>query len=403
MRLLYLTATLPYSGGIEDFFIPELKELVKQGHEMLIVPRQLAGVVREAEREFLLAHSAMQPLLSVAMLPPLLGLSLGHPATMIGISRTVSRSRGVGTLMKNVAVVPKAMWVAKLALRWGATHIHSQWASTTATIGLIASQLTGIPWSFTAHRGDIVENNLLRKKCLSASFVRLISQSALSLAVDRGLRGLEAKSRVVHMGVALPGTTRDQAVGGHNSSVMLCAANLLPVKGHRYLLEAMARLKAKDRPCTLLLAGDGPLRTRLERQVQDLALGDRVRFLGHLPHGSLLSMYARGEVGVVVLPSVDLGHGVHEGIPVSLMEAMAYGIPVVSTLTGGIPELLAGGTGVLVPPADAGTLAVAMESLLTDHEQRAAVARAGRERVRHEFSAETAARRLAEMVQSDSW
>jgi glycosyltransferase involved in cell wall biosynthesis len=79
-------------------------------------------------------------------------------------------------------------------------------------------------------------------------------------------------------------------------------------------------------------------------------------------------MYRRAEVDLVVLPSLDLGGGVHEGIPVSLIEAMAYGVPVISTNTGGIPELLDNGAGVMVPQADSAALAAAIVKLIRTSE-----------------------------------
>jgi glycosyltransferase involved in cell wall biosynthesis len=128
------------------------------------------------------------------------------------------------------------------------------------------------------------------------------------------------------------------------------------------------------------------------------SLGDRVRFLGQLPHAALLAMYARGEVGMVALASVDLGGGLHEGIPVSLMEAMAYGLPVVSTRTGGIPELIREGKGMLVPPADPAPLAGALEALIASAPLRSSLGAAGRERVSQAFCARAAAGELARRI-----
>ena len=82
-----------------------------------------------------------------------------------------------------------------------------------------------------------------------------------------------------------------------------------------------------------------------------------MRFVGQVSHTQILEMYVANQVRAVVVPSIDLGNNLHEGIPVSLMEAMAHGVPVVSTTTGGIPELLADGAGILVPPENPQALA----------------------------------------------
>jgi glycosyltransferase involved in cell wall biosynthesis len=167
--------------------------------------------------------------------------------------------------------------------------------------------------------------------------------------------------------------------------VVLCPAQLVPVKGHRHLLDAAARLAARGIAFELWLAGDGPEAAALARRIGLLGLGDRVRRLGVVPHAELLRLYRERRVDCVVLPSLDLGGGLHEGISVALIEAMAYGVPAIATRTGGLPELLGGGAGVLVPAADADALADALERVLGSAPLRAELARAGRRRIEDEF------------------
>jgi len=143
------------------------------------------------------------------------------------------------------------------------------------------------------------------------------------------------------------------------------------------------------------LAGDGVLRKDLEKDVETRGLSGTVKFLGQLPHPKLMRLYnEEGARIIVVLPSVELGNNQHEGIPVSLIEAMSYGIPVISTTTGGIPELLEGGAGLLVPPGDARALADAIQRLIEDPKLRRRMARTGRERVRGGFAVEGVVTRL---------
>jgi L-malate glycosyltransferase len=147
--------------------------------------------------------------------------------------------------------------------------------------------------------------------------------------------------------------------------LLLCVANLKAYKGHEHLLGAAALLRARARPCTLVLAGEGEQRPQLERQARRLHLD--VRFLG-----------ARTEVGpllaradVVVLPSL------HEGMSNAVMEAMAAGRPVIATAVGGTPELLRD-RGILVPPGDPAALASAIDALLADPVRRASLGAAAR-------------------------
>jgi glycosyltransferase involved in cell wall biosynthesis len=290
--------------------------------------------------------------------------------------------------MKNLAVYPKGLWLAGVARKWRADHIHAHWISTPATMAMIAGAVAGIPWSCTAHRVDISHDNLLRQKIARATFARFISRSGVAMAASLGATPPSDKTAVIHVGVAIP----DQApcpAAAEDPRTLLCPANLYPVKGHAHLIRAMAILRDRSVDCVLQIAGEGVLRSELEQLAGDLRLGGVVQFLGQVSHDAILSSYGRREIGMVVLPSVDLGNNLHEGIPVSLMEAMAYGIPVVSTTTGGISELLCEGAGMLVPPQDPTALADAIERVLGDPALRRGLVEKGRIRVQESFSVQS--------------
>lgn len=399
-RILYITANLPFGPG-EAFFIPEVNELRRQGHEVLIVPRSPRGSVVNADAAQFPAFSVRQSVLSTAVLIGALAEALRHPGRALASLALLRHSRGWRMLLKNLAVYPKGLWLARLARRWGADHIHTHWASTTATMALVASEVSRIPWSFTAHRWDIPDNNLLSLKVERDAFSRFISQSGMAMAAYAGVSGLEQRSCIIHMGVDLPKSP--SAVASDSSPrIILCPANLIPVKGHRYLLKALALLKARGITCNLHIAGQGELRPSLEQQCVELDVSDLVTFLGQVPHEMLLRRYTAGEVAMVVLPSVDLGNGEHEGIPVALIEAMGYGIPVISTTTGGIPELLHDAAGVLVPPADPEALANALQQVLQDEGLRTRLSVAGRRRVEEEFAVQHTVSQLVARIQQAS-
>ncbi|MEV6989052.1 glycosyltransferase [Streptomyces sp. NPDC093228] len=148
--------------------------------------------------------------------------------------------------------------------------------------------------------------------------------------------------------------------------VVLCVANLAVHKGHRYLLEACATLRASGNPCTLVLIGDGPEHPELRQTAERLDLD--VRFLGS--RTDVAGYLARADA--VVLPSLS------EGSSNAVAEAMAAGRPVVATAVGGNPELLEG-RGILVPPADPAALAEGLQRVLTDRDTAAALGRGARE------------------------
>ncbi|GAA4229515.1 glycosyltransferase involved in cell wall biosynthesis [Streptosporangium album] len=147
--------------------------------------------------------------------------------------------------------------------------------------------------------------------------------------------------------------------------VVLCVANLLRVKGHRFLIEAAAMLSRQGRACTVVLIGEGPERSHL--QTQATALGVDVRFLGF--RTDTAGFLARADI--VVLPSLS------EGLSNAVMEAMAAGRPIVATSVGGMPELLED-RGILIPASSPSALAEGIVRLLDDPELATALGAAAR-------------------------
>jgi colanic acid/amylovoran biosynthesis glycosyltransferase len=400
-RVIYVTVKTPL-GRFEEFIIPEMVELLRKVQALIIAPRSPSGrrVVQD-DAEDLQDSCVYQPLLSGVILRACIQqLVQNHVTCLRLLLRILLTSRTLFHLLKNLVVFPKGLWLARLAKAWGADHIHAHWALSTATMAMIAGEIADIPWSFTAHRGDIVDNNMLREKVQSAVFVRFISHKALRLAQSIMKCRLPAKCHVIHMGVELPRVASLNERGDGRSFTIMCPASLLPVKGHTYLMQAVAALKERGVSFQLLLAGEGPLAASLHRQVDELEIQDRVKFLGYLSHHALLQYYKEKLVDLVVLPSVDLGNGEHEGIPVSLMEAMSYGIPVIATDTGGIPELLGNDAGILVPPTGSVALAGAIECLAKNIVLREHLGTAGRKRIMDEFAVENTVHQLTGLMNS---
>lgn len=157
--------------------------------------------------------------------------------------------------------------------------------------------------------------------------------------------------------------------------IVLTCARLDPQKGLCYLLEAAAHIP----DALFVLAGDGPERASLETLAHDLGISRRVRFLGY--RQDIPALLACCDL--FVLPSL------YEGLPLSILEAMAAGKPVVATAIGGTDEaVLHGTTGVLVPPADAAALAGAIQTILAHPVLARAMGTAGKQRVAQQFSVE---------------
>jgi glycosyltransferase involved in cell wall biosynthesis len=179
------------------------------------------------------------------------------------------------------------------------------------------------------------------------------------------------------------------------------AARFDEMKGHRYALDAVARLRASGLEVSLDCAGFGPLKRTVEKYAAGLGLSDLVRFTGLYDHHELLRRLAEHCWDVALLPSLETREE-REGIPVFLMEAMSAAVPVVATNTGGIPELVAPGSGILVPQREAKAIADALALLATDVDLRQRLGQAGAQRVREQFAVEASVSALLGEISSSS-
>jgi colanic acid/amylovoran biosynthesis glycosyltransferase len=392
MKLLYITVSMPFGQG-EPFFIPEVQEMLRQGCEILIVQRSPSGTCFNRDAAGLEERSVRKPIIDLEIAATAFYMALRHPILALRAFGRLFHSRNLATLLKNIAVFPKALWIARLARRWGADHIHAQWALTTSTMGMTASELSGVPWSCTVHRGDIIENNLLAAKLRRASFVRFIAKDGVAITESICGAPLPGNVFVLHSCVDMPGriTCHD---GMSSPPVLLCAAFLNERKGHKYLIEAVRLLREEGTKVELLIAGEGEMRSALEALVAEYQLQSEITFLGQVQHAELLKMFANHQADIVVLPTL------HEGIPAGLIEPMAYGIPVLSTAVGGVPELLEDDAGVMVPPADAKALAAAIHRLIGDPAWRGRLVENGRRRVEQGWAVKPVVAELLKRLES---
>ena len=202
----------------------------------------------------------------------------------------------------------------------------------------------------------------------------LARRGALFLCVSRFIR-----DRVLAQGFP-PSLTRVHYTGvdcrtiavrdaAEERPVLLQVGRLVAMKGTATAIDAFARLADRHPALRLRIVGDGALRRGLEAQARQTGFGDRIEFLGALPHGEVLRLMRAA--AVLVLPSVTTGTGRTEGLGMVLLEAAATGVPVVASAVGGIPEGVQDGrTGLLVASRDAGALADALDVLLADEALR---------------------------------
>lgn len=284
-----------------------------------------------------------------------------------------TRRRGLHGTVWQLAHLVEAAALAERMRRREVGHVHDHQGGSSATVAMLSAVLGPHTFSMTLHGPGIffeARETQLATKVRRAALCVCISRFARAQAALFAPERLE-DIRIVHCGVdpdAYP-------VRSHTGPVrrLLSVARLDIVKGYGVLLEALAGLSDIE----LLLVGDGPDRKALEARAADLGVADRVTFAGYRAPAEVATML--GTADVFVLPSFA------EGVPVSLMEAMAAGVPVVATQVGGVSELVTDGeSGHVVPPGDADALRTAIASL-ADPLVRTRMGAAGRRTVEQDF------------------
>ena len=302
--------------------------------------------------------------------------------------------RNPRVLGRSLLTLPIAAAHARTVSERGIEHVHAHFASYPALAAWLCGRLCDVPYSFTAHAYDIfMSQELLGIKVREAQFVVAISDFNRRFLGGYG-GGRETPVEVVHCGVdPARYDFRERALPDSGPVRALCVAGLQEKKGHAVLLEAIAGDPALER-LELDLVGGGPLREQLERRAAELGIAGRVRFHGPLEEAEVRELLERADL--FVLPSIIASDGQMEGLPVALIEALASGVPAVSTRLSGIPELIADRrTGVLADPADPASLAAALRWLLDGG--RLELAR-GRAEVESDFDVRRSGERMAELL-----
>ncbi len=271
-----------------------------------------------------------------------------------------------------------------------ASHIHAHFASTASEYAMLVSILSGIPYSFTVHAYDIFQRfSLIGEKIKIAKFVVAVSLYNKNYIKNRCPGIDENKIHIIHCGVDLEKLNEQRTLyssGVDRPFTILSVGRLIEKKGHRHLLDACWEIYSRgitDFVCEII--GDGPLEKELEEQILKLGLSDKVCLTGSLPSDGVLQ--AVKEADLFILPCVVAKDGDMDGIPVSLMEAMALGKPVISTHISGIPELVRDGCGILIPAGDYSALADAIEEVYRmDRQKRNELGEKGREIIESEFN-----------------
>ena len=380
-RITYLLSRYPAVS--HTFFLTEIRALRRQGFDVDIISindcdrpiEQLTHEERE-ERQATFYLKSSGPAAILAALWRALSSAPLRFLRAAGYAARLSRGAPRALLYRMFYLVEAAVVIERMR-RAGSNHLHVHFGSEVATVALLAKQLAPLRLSLTIHGSDEfydVSEYHLGEKMAAADFVFCISHYTASQLMRLSEYRHWRKISVAPLGVDIdkfrPGPPRDTT----DPVTILCVGRLNAAKGLHVLLTALARLAPRFPDLRLTLVGDGEERRSLEALVDALGIRQRIHFAGVVNQDNILPWYQQADI--FCLPSFA------EGVPVVLMEAMATGLPCVTSRITGIPELIDDGVdGVLVTAADADALAAALAELIASPEKRRRIGTAARHKI----------------------
>jgi colanic acid/amylovoran biosynthesis glycosyltransferase len=307
-----------------------------------------------------------------------------HPLATANVAWMALASAGGSPkrMIRRLSHLLQAALVADACRRNRLDYLHAQFGLAPATIAWLASALhrtagLPLPFGFTIHGfHDFVDpaESRLELKARDAAQVLCVSDFTRSQLCLLTPPELWNRFTVARCGIDLSAFPFRVPAPAHGLPTVLAVGRLSPEKGFEVLLDALAILRDRGTQLRLVLVGDGPLRSALEGQAMRAGLSKFVEFEGELAPDDVRKQL--DEADMFCLPSLS------EGLPISIMEAMAVGVPVVTTWVAGIPELAVSGvTALTVPPGRVDALAIALDQLAEDEALRLRIAKAARCRV----------------------
>ncbi|KQT34477.1 glycosyltransferase family 4 protein [Methylophilus sp. Leaf414] len=399
MRIAYFTSVYP--RATDTFIQREVVQLRSSGHEVFTSAlRQPEGVnnVSElvvSERKNTSYLLPANPLRLIILNLKMLGTVPAKYLSTLKLAFTTRRPGIKGTLYQ-LFYFQEALLLAEHLQKNNIQHMHNHFGDSSGSVAMLASQLSGVGYSITFHGPHIFfEPTLwaLREKVKHSKFIVCISNYCKSqMMLFSDVEDL-AKLQIVHCGIDLNSYTINNASENKVTDVirLLYVGRLAVEKGVPVLLRSLIALKNEGYRFHLTLLGDGPERASIEADVKAHGLDEMVYFGGFSSQETVRN--ALQESDVFVLPSFA------EGVPVSLMEAMACGVPVIATNVGGVTELIEHGvSGLVVAPSDEIALKKALSSYIDNPELRENVRKTARKVVETDFNLQAEISKLQQLM-----
>lgn len=394
MRIAYFTNTYP--RATDTFIRREVIGLRKRGFEVLTYSVRKTGADHDVDEEVISEKKNTQyilPFKFISLKLAAIGFFLRNPANYFAtLSLALKTKRpGIKGFFLQMVYFMEAVALAKLLRQDHINHLHNHLGDNSGNVTMFAAKLAGIPFSISIHGPHIFFDGLywaLDKKTEYAKFISCIGHFCTSQMMLYSDKEHWSKFKIVRCGVDL--NRFDYQMPEGNARKLVYVGRLSAEKGVPILFESMSRLKERNYEVELTLLGDGPDRGFLENLSKEMGIEDRVHFGGFVDQDTIARTLRESDV--FVLPSFA------EGIPVALMEAMAIGIPVITTYVGGITELVIDGeTGQVCYPSDPEGLAQAIARYADDPKFCKTISRNARDKVADEFNIEPQVDKLAKL------
>ncbi len=379
IRIAYILSRFPKLS--ETFVFREVNELRRQGAEVhcFSIHHPLPEPLPPDAQHLLAETAYLWPPHPAGFGSGVLRFAITRPRQFFGTLKTFLQQapRNFNGIKRFVLHFFEGVYLAHLCVKRGVEYIHAHFANGPSSVAMAASAVSGIPFGFTCHAQDIYADPLMLALKIEAAHLPLtISQYNRDYLAKALSPAHAARVRVHRVAVDLTHfRPKRLAASNEDSPVILAIGRLVPKKGFIHLIRACEILAQRGVNFRCWIVGEGPERAALQAAITAGKLEEKVCLLGSQTD---IKKYLQ-RADVFVMPCVLDQSGDRDGIPTTLMEAMAMQVPVISTSLSGIPELVRHEqTGLLVPPADEAALAQAICRVIVDEELRQALAAAGR-------------------------
>lgn len=279
----------------------------------------------------------------------------------------------------------QAAQLSRAVIERGIVHLHAHFGTVGTVVARLASQITGVSYSFTAHAKDIyhecVEENELRQKLADAAGIVTVSQFNVDYLKNK-YESAAQQVKLIYNGLDLEEFRFEP--GGTRPPLILGVGRLVEKKGFSYLVDACAILRARGMKFRCEIVGGGVLEADLKNRIEAQGLEGIVRLVGPMSQSDVKQKIR--EAALLAAPCVHAEDADRDGLPTILLESMALGTPCISTPVTGIPEVLQHlDTGLMVAERDSAELADACAKLLVDKPLADTLTRGARQLIERRF------------------